>query len=176
MYNIKSANNSTFLLLTGIQTFNLHIFFLQTLFNVLIYHSSFRHTCISVCACPTNRDILPGPPILWEVFFLPLVRFLPSTPERCVLLTITKTRLYNFDPIKPHFYIVKLGFTGVYIIFLFLLKNIDCGYSLNSLNRSNEYPQSMFWTEIRKKLAFFYMKIFNFWSLIFLYIWIGMFS
>ena len=30
---------------------------------------------------------------------------------------ITKTLLYNFDPIKPHFYIVKLGFTGVYIIF-----------------------------------------------------------
>ena len=33
-------------------------------------------------------------------------------------LSITKTRLYNFDPLKPHFYIVKLGFTGVYIIFL----------------------------------------------------------
>ena len=31
---------------------------------------------------------------------------------------VTKTRLYNFDPLKPHFYIVKLGFTGVYIIFL----------------------------------------------------------
>ena len=31
---------------------------------------------------------------------------------------ITKTRLYNFDPLKPHFYIVKLGFTGVHIIFL----------------------------------------------------------
>ena len=30
----------------------------------------------------------------------------------------TKTRIYNFDPLKPHFYIVKLGFTGVYIIFL----------------------------------------------------------
>ena len=29
-----------------------------------------------------------------------------------------KTRLYNFDPLKPHFYLVKLGFTGVYIIFL----------------------------------------------------------
>ena len=29
-----------------------------------------------------------------------------------------KTCLYNFDPLKPHFYIVKLGFTGVYIIFL----------------------------------------------------------
>ena len=32
--------------------------------------------------------------------------------------TITKTRLCNFDPLKPHFCIVKLGFTGVYIIFL----------------------------------------------------------
>ena len=32
--------------------------------------------------------------------------------------SITKTRLYNFDSLKPHFYIVKLGFTGVYIIFL----------------------------------------------------------
>ena len=38
-----------------------------------------------------------------------------------VLKSITKTRLYNFDPLKPHFYIVKLGFTGVCII-LFLLE------------------------------------------------------
>ena len=34
------------------------------------------------------------------------------------LSTITKTCLYNFDTLKPHFYIVKLGFTGVYISFL----------------------------------------------------------
>ena len=34
------------------------------------------------------------------------------------LLGITKTYLYNFDPLKPHFYTGKLGFTGVYIIFL----------------------------------------------------------
>ena len=33
-------------------------------------------------------------------------------------IIITKTYLYNFDPLKPHFYIVKLGFTGVYIISL----------------------------------------------------------
>ena len=32
--------------------------------------------------------------------------------------SITKTRLCNFDPLKLHFYIVKLGFTGVYIIVL----------------------------------------------------------
>ena len=35
-----------------------------------------------------------------------------------IWFSITKTHLYNFDPLKPHFYIVKLGFTGVYIIFL----------------------------------------------------------
>ena len=46
------------------------------------------------------------------------------------LKCITKKCLYNFDPIKPHFYIVKLGFTGVYIIFLISVQNIDCGYSL----------------------------------------------
>ena len=59
---------------------------------------------------------------------------------------ITKTYLYNFDPLKPHFYIVKLGFTGVYIIFLISAQNIDCGYSLEPPQRggSNEYPQSMF--------------------------------
>ena len=31
---------------------------------------------------------------------------------------ITKTYLYNYEPLKPHFYIVKLGLTGIYIIFL----------------------------------------------------------
>ena len=39
------------------------------------------------------------------------------------IFSITKTCLYNFDPLKPHFYIVKLGFTGVYIIlFIFAQK------------------------------------------------------
>ena len=33
------------------------------------------------------------------------------------------SRLYKSDPpLKPRFYIVKLGFIGVYIIFLILLK------------------------------------------------------
>ena len=35
----------------------------------------------------------------------------------CLSEHITKTYLYNVDPLKPHFYIVKVGFTGVYIIF-----------------------------------------------------------
>ena len=33
-------------------------------------------------------------------------------------------------PLIPHFYIVKPGFTGIYLVFLFLIQNIDCGYSL----------------------------------------------
>ena len=40
---------------------------------------------------------------------------------------IPKTRLYNFDPLKPHFFYSK---NGVYILFLILLKIMDCGYSL----------------------------------------------
>ena len=62
---------------------------------------------------------------------------------RQAMFCITKTCLYNFDPLKPHFHIVELGFTGVYII---SAQNIDCGYSLEPPRRgvSNEYPQSMF--------------------------------
>ena len=43
--------------------------------------------------------------------------------------TIRKTCPCNKYHLKPHFYIAKLGFTGVYLFFLFLLQNIDCGYS-----------------------------------------------
>ena len=68
------------------------------------------------------------------------------------------------NPLKPHFYIVKLGFTGVYIIFLISSKNIDCGYSLEPPRRggSNEYTQSMFWAEIWKILEFFLSENFKF--------------
>ena len=95
-----------------------------------------------------------------------------------ILYDITKTCLYNFDPLKPHFYIVKLGFAGVYIIFVIYAKNIDCGYSLEPPRRggSNEYPQSMFRAEIWKIWEFLYLKIFSFWRWNFLYIWIGVFS
>ena len=60
--------------------------------------------------------------------------------------SIKKTYLYNFNPLKPNFNRVKLGFTGVYIIFLISAQNIDCGYTLEPPRGggSNEYPQSMF--------------------------------
>ena len=62
------------------------------------------------------------------------------------VITIRKTCPCNEYPFKPHFYIVKVGYAGVYLFFLFLLQNIDCGYSLEPPRRggSNVYPQSMF--------------------------------
>ena len=78
---------------------------------------------------------------LYNIFFV-----------RVIWFNITKTCLYSFDPLKPHFYIVKLGLQGYILFFLFLLKNIGCGYSLEPPRRggSNEYPQYMFWAEMWK--------------------------
>ena len=84
---------------------------------------------------------------MYKLFFL----FLQELRKLSTFLSekvfyIMKTYLYNFDPLKPHFYIVKLGFTGVYIIFLISAQNIDCGYSLEPPcgGSSNKYQQSMF--------------------------------
>ena len=102
-----------------------------------------------------------NPQYLVQIKFLP---FYLQSSLRYMFDTITKTCLYNIDTFKPHFYIVKLGFTGVYIIFLISAQNIDFGYSLEPprWGGSNEYPQSMFWTEIWKISEFFYLKIFRF--------------
>ena len=77
--------------------------------------------------------------------------------------SITKTCLYIFYSLKPLFYIVKLGFTGVYVIFLISAQKHKFGYSLEPPRRggSNEYPQSMFWIEIWK-ISGFYLKMFSF--------------
>ena len=51
--------------------------------------------------------------------------------EKCYLETKhLKTCPCNIYPLLPHFYIAKLGYAEVYLFFLFLLLNIDCGYSL----------------------------------------------
>ena len=87
------------------------------------------------------------------------------------LLSITKTRLYNFDPLKPNFYMVKRGLQG-YTFFLILQKKkkkkkkkkkIDCGFTLEPPRRcgSNEYPHSMFWAE-KWKLSVFFSERFPF--------------
>ena len=60
---------------------------------------------------------------------------------------------YDFDPLKPHFYIVKLGFAGVYIIFVISAQKHRLWWG-----GSNEYPQSMFLAEIWKISEFFIWK------------------
>ena len=88
--------------------------------------------------------------------------------------------IYNFDPLKPHFYIVKLRFTGIYIIFfIFAQKHrLWVLFRTTSTRQFSEYAQSIFWAEIWKISQFFYLKIFRFWGWNFLYkiIWIGVFS
>ena len=72
-----------------------------------------------------------------------------------------KTYLYNFDPLKPHFYIVKLGITGVYIIFLISAQKHKLWVLVRTalLRESNKHPQSMFWAEIWKISEFFIWKL-----------------
>ena len=79
-----------------------------------------------------------------------------------------KTCLYNFDPLKPQFYFLKVGFkgsklyrhafvmpyskTGVYrgirYFFYFCPKNSRYSLELLQQGSSNEYPQSTFGAEI----------------------------
>ena len=60
-----------------------------------------------------------------------------------------KTYPYNFDSLKPHCYIVKLGFTGVYSI-LPLSAQKHRFWVPTLRGGSNEYPKCMFWAEIWK--------------------------
>ena len=78
-------------------------------------------------------------------------------------LHITKTCLYNVDPLKPHFHTVELGFTGVNINFLILLQNIYCGYSLEPSRRggSNEY-HNLYFEQNYEKYQNVYLKSFIF--------------
>ena len=59
-------------------------------------------------------------------------------------------------PINPT-NIEKLGFTWVYLFFLFLIQNIDYGYLLEPPHQggSNTYPQCMFSAKIFKKSNLF---------------------
>ena len=66
--------------------------------------------------------------------------------------TIMKTCLYNTDPLKPHFYIVKLGFIEVYIIFLISAQK----HILWVHVRTAEYQQSMFLSRNMKKKMFLF--------------------
>ena len=74
-----------------------------------------------VCRKANKRSKKLSPLQKWQKIhqlYLVSLNEKPSKEIQNIVFYITKTYLYNFDPLKPHFYIVKLGFTGVYIIFV----------------------------------------------------------
>ena len=92
-----------------------------------------------------------------------------------ILHGITKTCLYNFDPLKPHFHIVKLGFTGVYIIFLFSAQKHRLWVLVRTASVLTS-THNLFFEQKYEKYQNFYPKTFSFWWWNFQYIWIGVFS
>ena len=68
-------------------------------------------------------------------------------------------------PVNPTFIIVKLGFAGVYIIFL-----------ISTQKHRLWVPTIYVLSRNMKNIRNFYLKIFIFWWENFQYIWIGMFS
>ena len=88
----------------------------------------------------------------------------PSPSRYDLNQIITKTRLYNFDPLKPHFNIVKLGFTGVYIIFLISAQNHRLWVLVRTASSRQFYrvPTIYVLSRNKKKYQNFYLKIFIF--------------
>ena len=87
----------------------------------------------------------------------------PQSMIRNSQIFIRKTCPCNVYPLEPHFYIAKLGYAGVYLFFLFLLKNIDCGYSLKPPRRAGSTcTHNLFFEQNKKNINNFPLKIIDF--------------
>ena len=73
----------------------------------------FRDSDIGINIC--DHDV-------WRNIFMKIFEFTVSSAAG--------KHVCEMYPLKPHFYEEKLGFAGLYLIFLFLIQNIHCGYSL----------------------------------------------
>ena len=80
--------------------------------------------------------------------------------DNLVVPVITKICLYNFDPLKPHFYIVKLGLTGVYIIFLISAQNNEAVLT-STHNLCFEQKYDKVWNFSSENFHLFGGKIFS---------------
>ena len=52
------------------------------------------------------------------------------------------TSLWKYYPLKPNFYLIKLGFLGIHTFLIVLLLNIHCGYPVRTT--SVVYPPCIF--------------------------------
>ena len=84
-------------------------------------------------------------------------------PKYPNLFSSWKHAYIKLTPETPVLYSKTGVYRGKHYFFLFLLKTIDCGYSLEPPHRggSNEYPQSMIWAEIWK-ISVFLSESFHF--------------
>ena len=64
-----------------------------------------------------------------------------------------ETYVYNFDPLKPHFYIVKLGFTWVYIIFLISAQKYRLWVLIRTFEQKYEEYQNFLSENFRNVLS-----------------------
>ena len=121
----------------------------QPIFTFCLYCGFTLRLCIlgtyNICPnqTPAGQILLFGvSPVNYSDYILVINFSVISGWSHC----IRKTYPCNIYPLIPHFHIAKLGYARVYLFFLFLLQNIDCGYSLEPPQRghSNVYPQSMF--------------------------------
>ena len=76
------------------------------------------------------------------------------------LSNIMKTHLYDVDFLKPHFYIVKLGFTGICIIFLISAQKHSLWVLAEAVLTSTH---NQCFEQKYEKCQNFYLKVFIFW-------------
>ena len=137
-----------------------------------------RHVFVMKCSCSRLSWALPWYPAnkhcevwlnakrLWRFEFFVSRYVMHIIVPVDVSRDITKTRLFkyieNFTTKKDENFQIKN-----LIFFIFLLKNIGCGYSFEPPQRggSNEYPQSMLLSRNKKnnvypcKPQFYYIKV-----------------
>ena len=110
--------------------------------------------------------------VVWWTFLYSMLRV--NDWQRRRNFDVTKTRLYNFNPLKPHFYLLKLWFTGVYIIFLISAQKHRLWVLVRTASLTSTHNRCF--GQKYENIRFFYVNKFSFWRWNFQYIWIGVFS
>ena len=65
-----------------------------------------------------------------SVVFVDICAIMAEIFQQMIILKHQENMPVNRTPPHTSRYIVKLGYAGIYLFFLFLLQNIDCGYTL----------------------------------------------
>ena len=116
----------------------------QTMVNGVRVVYGVRTVCLCLCTLPLRVCLCLFTLSLGVIgrlcsVIMALLGHLLSRKHTYIILT----------PLNPNFISWNWGLQGYTFFFLFLSKNIDCGYSLEPPRRggSNEYPQSVLWAE-----------------------------